>query len=320
MVYKQNSMTIIYWFQFKSTSYCYVCSLFIRIKFSLWFILPLFNVQQKWWVVSFWPQTKQLHEGQIFCNVQQSDIDWNGNIRYMYTVRFHAISIHINGIFVNIFVYCILLHLLSLQCRLIIMSTVLCFCPFRLEQDREHPDGGRAEKFTFKYVLSPHCADLWAAESVHPQQNHWWEQQESTGLCGKVVFMVKTLPMNMKDSFPVAQRCILSLVPSFRLPSVRIASSSNNPAERIIFWWDEGWRSVWKRTAGWRSQPWTFWAAWRWTPRRGRAAGRIDFTAPCSGFGPLFSIFKPVGRSESDLHFIVSQLKKRSLTGRLTCY
>lgn len=114
----------------------------------------------------------------------------------------------------------------------------------------------------------------------------------------------------MKDSFPVVQWCILSLVPSLRLPSVRIASSSNNPAERIISRWDEGWRSVRKRTASWRSQPWNFWAAWRWRPKRGGAAGRMDFTAPCSGFGPFFSIFTPVGWSGSDLYVIVSQLQK----------
>lgn len=51
-------------------------------------------------------------------------------------------------------------HLLTLQCQLIIMSTVLCFCSLRLEQGGQHPDGGRAEKFTFKYVLCPHRARL----------------------------------------------------------------------------------------------------------------------------------------------------------------
>lgn len=66
------------------------------IKFSLWLILQLFNVQQKWWVVSFWPQTKQLHEGQILCNVQQSYIDWNRNI--LYILKCNAIVIHINEI------------------------------------------------------------------------------------------------------------------------------------------------------------------------------------------------------------------------------
>lgn len=61
-----------------------------------------------------------------------------------------------------------MLHLLTL-----LQSTVLCFSPLRLEQDEQRPNGGRTEKFTYKFVLCPHLAHLRAAESIHPQQNHW---------------------------------------------------------------------------------------------------------------------------------------------------
>lgn len=84
-----------------------------------------------------------------------------------------------------------MVRLLMLQFRLSHVSTVLCFSSLRMEQDRQHPDGGRAKKFTFKYVLSPHQVHLRAAESVYPQQNYWWEPLESTGLCCKVVWKVK---------------------------------------------------------------------------------------------------------------------------------
>lgn len=46
--------------------------------------------------------------------------------------------------------------------------------------------------------------------------------------------MIYTMSMDMKDSCLVMQWCILILITSLRLPSIRTTSSSNNPSERIV--------------------------------------------------------------------------------------